>query len=103
MPTNLPKLINLLVNASPEWFDLGLQLGVNQTTLRVIKQDNHDVTKHCFRDMLSEWLKMVDPLPSWEVLIAALKLPSVGHKNLAKTVEIESGMTVVKREEKNGK
>ena len=102
VPANLPKLLNILVDASPEWMDLGLQLGVDQTTLRVIERDYRDMTKRCFMEMLSEWLKMIDPLPSWEELIAALKLPSVGHKDLAKIVEAKIGMAVVHGEERNG-
>ena len=46
---------------------------------------------------------MIDPLPSWEGLIVALKLPSVGHKGLAKVVETKLGMAVVDGEERNGK
>ena len=75
VPGNLSKLLNLLVNASPEWMDLGLQLGIDQTTLRVIERDHRDMTRRCFMEMLSEWLKMIDPFPSWEGLIVALKLP----------------------------
>ena len=99
---NLPKLLNLLVDATPQWFELGLQLGIDQTTLKIIERDNRDMTRRCFIEMLSEWLKMIDPLPSWEGLIAVLKLPSVGHKCLAKTVETELGMAVV-HEEASGK
>ena len=95
--------MNLLVDASPEWLELGLQLGVNQTTLRIIRQDNHHSTKRCFMEMLSEWLKMIDPLPSWENLIATLKLPSVGQKDLATIVETKLGFTVVHSEETSGK
>lgn len=91
---NLPKVKNLLWDASPDWFDLGLELGIGQTTLRAIQHDNRDVTKRCFTDMLSEWLKMVDPIPSWEGLIAALKQPSIGHNKLATKVEKEVGITV---------
>jgi hypothetical protein len=91
VPANLPKLLNLLSNASPEWFALGLQLGVDQTTLRVIEQDNHHVTRRCFTDMLSEWLKMIDPLPSWVGLVAALQQPSLGHHHVAKVVKKELG------------
>lgn len=53
---NLPKLKNLLWDASPDWSDLGLELGINLTTLRVIRKDNDNVTKDCFIDMLSKWL-----------------------------------------------
>ena len=91
---NLPKLCNLLADASPEWMDLGLQLGVDQATLRIIRQDNHHVIEDCFTDMLSEWLKMIDPLPSWEGLIAALESPSVNQKDLASVVMNELGIPV---------
>ena len=47
------------------------------------KKENPTDVKACFREMLSEWLKMIDPLPSWEGLLEALKKPCVGHKNLA--------------------
>ena len=67
---------------------------MNQTALRIIGHDNHDVVKRCFTDMLTEWLKMIDPKPSWEGLIAALKQPSVGHKDVAKAVEKEIGKSV---------
>ena len=103
IPDNLPKLLNLLVDASPEWMDLGLQLGVNQTTLRAIRQDNHHVTKHCFTDMLSEWLKMIDPLPSWEGLFAALEQPSVGRKDLVEVIKKEIGVgTPVESDDSDG-
>ena len=94
VPDNLPKLLNLLVDASPEWMDLGLQLGVDQTTLRVIERDHRDMTKRCFMEMLSEWLKMIDPLPSWETLLAALESPSVKRKDLASMVMNELGIPV---------
>lgn len=94
VPDNLAKVRNLLWDASPDWFDLGLELGINQTSLRIIGHDNHDVVKRCFTDMLSEWLKMIDPLPSWEALISALRQPSVGRKDVAKVVEKEIGTSV---------
>ena len=94
VPDNIAKVRRLLWDASPDWLDLGLELGVNPTTLRIIRHDNHDVVKHCFTDMLSEWLKMIDPHPSWEGLISALKQPSVGCKGVAKAVEKEIGISV---------
>ena len=89
---NLSKLRNLIWGACPDWFDLGLELGVEETTLRVIKQNNPEATKQCFTDMLSEWLKMANP--SWEGLIAALEQPSVGHEELARKVEAEIGVNL---------
>jgi hypothetical protein len=79
---NLPKLLNLLTSASTHWFDLGLQLNIDYTTLTNIRQDSHHETRDCFREMLATWLRMT-PNPSWEDLLAALKAPSVGHMALA--------------------
>ena len=83
--------------------DLGLQLGVDQTTLRVIERDYRDMTKRCFMEMLSEWLKMIDPLPSWEGLIAALKSPSVKRKDLAKMVTKEFSIPVEMEDPEEGR
>ena len=91
VPDNLPELLNLLADASPEWLELGLQLRVRQTTLRVIERD-YDKTRRCFMEMLSEWLKMIDPLPSWERLFAALEQPSVGREDLVEVVKKEIGV-----------
>lgn len=59
----------------------------------------------CFTDMLSEWLKITDPLPSWEGVIAALKQPAIGHGPLARRLEKELGMTMERDDfgEANGK
>lgn len=102
VPDNLCKVRNLLWDAMPDWFDLGLELGIKETTLKVIERDNR-VTKQCFTDMLSKWLKMVDPHPSWEKLIEALEKPSVGHKDLVKSVKKELGIPMMECEETNGK
>ena len=92
VPDNVAMVRRLLWDACPDWLDLGLELGINPTTLRIIQQDNHDVVKHCFTDVLSEWLKMIDPLPSWEALFEALKQPSVGRKDLVEVVKKEIGV-----------
>lgn len=87
---NLPKVQTLIWKAREKWFNLGLELGVDEVSLKVLKQQ-HDVDT-CFREMLSSWLKMIDPLPTWEGLLAALKAPPVGHSRLAKQVGIQQGI-----------
>ena len=89
---NLPKVRALIHKACPQWYDLGLELGVEETTLDVIKNDNDNKTEICFRAMLSVWLKMIDPCPSWEGLVAALKQPYIGHEELADKVNKEQGI-----------
>ena len=83
VPGNLGKVQNLVWNARPKWFNLGLELGIDQDTLRMFKRQYPD-EDDCFREMLSEWLKSVEP--SWEELLAALSRPSVRYKQLAKKI-----------------
>ena len=89
---NLRKVRALIHNACPKWYDLGLELEVEEATLEVIKSNNNNETESCFRDMLLAWLKMIDPHPSWEGLIAALKQPYIGHEELADKVRKDQGI-----------
>ena len=88
IPDNLGDVQDLIWDARPKWYNLGLKLRVSQATLTMIKQ-NHPDGDDCFREMLSEWLKSVEP--SWEELLAALKKPSVGYPQLAKKIAREYG------------
>ena len=84
---NLVKVRDLTKEASIQWFDLGLELGLKERTLRIIEANHSQDVRVRFREMLSEWLKMVNPPPTWEALIAALKKDSVGLSNVAEKVE----------------
>ena len=86
---NLAKVRDLIHDASESWFNLGSELGLKQTTLLFIETNNFDVWSR-FQTMLFEWLK-INPPPTWEALIAALKKDSVGLSNVAKIVEKECG------------
>ena len=99
---NLSKVQDLLWDARPDWFNLGLALGINVPTLRAIRQDNNNVTNPCFTEMLSEWLKMIDPLPTWEGLISALKQRSVGQKEVSKRVKQLLGLPEESNDSDNG-
>ena len=90
---NLSKVLDMLWNARDGWFNLGLALGIDHTTLKVIKKDNASDTDACFTEMLSVWLKM-DPPPTWETLVAALKACSVGQRKLAKQLKKQLGLAL---------
>ena len=53
-PLELRYLVNALVRV-PEWFELGLQLGIEEHVLKTIDQDHRGRTVRCKSDMLSEW------------------------------------------------
>ena len=88
---NLSKVLDMLWNARDGWINLGLALGIDHTTLKVIKKDNANDTDACFTEMISVWLKM-DPPPTCETLVAALKAPSVGERKLAKKLKKQLGL-----------
>jgi len=84
---NLKTVFNALHSVSPKWSDIGLQLHVPISRLRIIEADTTGAEKR-LEAMLDYWMKnAVDPLPSWEVLVSALKAPAVGESRLAKDLE----------------
>ena len=75
-----------LIDISHQWYDLGLQLELEEGTLENIKSDNPENSQHCLREMLSTWLK-VDPTPTWDTLCAGLCSRTVGADKLAGDLE----------------
>ena len=68
-----------------EWYNIGLALKIDPGTLDVIKKDNAK-TNDCFREMLTIWLKMVNPKPTLATLAKALRSRAVGFGDLAEQV-----------------
>ena len=56
------------------------------TDLDAIKKDYENVNEY-FSEMLTLWLKRVNPPPTWSALVGALKEPAVGFEELAERVE----------------
>ena len=60
-----------------KWYDLGLVLGLLESTLKTI-QDQHDSVTQCLQECLSLWLRRVDNVdkkgkPTWDILTRALQ------------------------------
>ncbi len=90
---NLRKVINLLLDVASKWYELGLQLGVKESYLKSIEHDyGHRGAQTCLREMLSVWLKMIDPRPSWESLLSSVRHSTVGNPALAQKIRKEVGM-----------
>ena len=84
---NLKTVLNALHSVSHKWSDIGLQLEIPVFQLKIIEADATGV-KRRLQAMLDYWMKnAVDPLPSWEVLVNALKAPAVGESRLARELE----------------
>lgn len=66
-----------------QWYNIGIALDFQPTSLSVIKENNRDSVDKCFTTMLIEWLKTN---PSWSDLVAALKSPTVNFPLIADEV-----------------
>ena len=75
-----------LHEARTKWYDIGLELKVPVGTLDSIKAQSDD-PKECLLEALKHWLKTVDPKPTWQVLVDALRSCVVEENQLANSLE----------------
>jgi len=72
-----------------EWYNLGLELGQHAATLDSIDATNSGDPSKCFRQVMKEWLKGIDPPPTWQAVVKALKSPTVAQGKLAEQIQTE--------------
>ena len=73
--------------ARTKWMDIGLELDIIKTDLDAINAEYRGEIEKCFMEMLSLWLKQIDPPPTWLAMVAALKDPIIGFGDIAEQVE----------------
>ena len=64
------------------WENIGILLNVDDGHLSKIKADYRGESGDCLREMLRVWLKKVDTLPSWKMIVEALGC--LGEEKLSK-------------------
>ena len=67
-----PELKDLVLVQTTKWYNLGLQLGIKDTELDVIDENNPKDIDACKRKMFQTWLR-ITPNPSYQQLVEALK------------------------------
>lgn len=67
---------------------MGLALKVPQATLAAIEADYAKAGDR-LREMLTCWLKRVDPPPTWEALAKALRSATVDCGDVAQAIEVK--------------
>ena len=82
---DLDLLVYELLDASDQWYPLGLQLKVKTKTLERIRRQFHGPRDQLW-EMLEVWLITADE-PSWKTLTDALRSQSVGASQLAGVLE----------------
>ena len=71
-----------------KWYNLGLELGQQVSTLDSIAAKYSSDPSQCFREVLLEWLKGVDPPPTWHAMVNALKSPTVAQPQVAEQIQL---------------
>ena len=74
-----PQLKDLVLVQTIEWYDLGLQLGIDDTELDVIEKNNRGDLRACRRNMFRAWLR-ITPTPSYQQLVEALMAVGEGKE-----------------------
>ena len=69
-----------------KWYEMGLQLNVDQKELDTINHDHHDDSKVACRTMFTEWLENTPTEKSWNKVLEALQSQSVGKSSLASSL-----------------
>ena len=84
---NLKALLHELHPVRASWYNIGLELDIPHTEMDCFKQ-NHSDQLDLMCEMLKHWLKTaVDPPPSWEAVVKALKSPLVNEMSVVAKLE----------------
>lgn len=68
----LKNTFTLLLPLATQWKTIGTLLGIEKHILDKIKSDEDGVNDR-LQEMLSEWHKQIDPLPTWRDLAKAVE------------------------------
>ena len=92
--SSLKVLLNALYPVRASWYNIGLELDISHTELDCFERQ-YSVQLDLMREMLKHWLKTaVNPHPTWEAVITALRSPLVNEKKVAAQLESKHVMEV---------
>ena len=74
-------------DARTKWMNIGIELDLQQSDLTAIEAAHRSDIGRCLTEMLTLWLKQVDPPPTWSKMVAALQHRIIGEGELAEQVE----------------
>ena len=82
-----------LIDASPDWENLGGALGLSVPTLKGINKDCRGIVNDCLREMITKRLQSDDAL-TWRDLCKCLRNRTVKHSDMAQNIEKQLGELV---------
>ena len=82
----LRDLVNELCVMKDIWSELGVQLNVPEFELRSIQMHHNNNPSRCLQDMLSEWLSITSPPPTWQTVMDALNSKAISRPLVAQKI-----------------
>ena len=86
--SRLKDIFKELLPIATDWKTIGTLLGIPVHILDKVKSNEERVNDR-LREMLSEWLKQIDPPPTWTVLIEAVEVIDKSIAQRLKTMQPE--------------
>ena len=86
-----PQLKDLVLLQTTKWYNLGLQLGIEDTELDMIEENNPKNIDVCKRKMFKTWLRITSS-PSYQQLVESLQ--TVGEIREADRLSKKYGKTM---------
>ena len=83
---DLPELLSLLHCVRAKWESIATQLGLSQGDIEAIGRKKFHDPDDCLKEVITLWLRGVNPVPTREQLARALQSPPVGREDLAQQV-----------------
>ncbi len=73
-----------------KWKSLGVALDCSKDELDTIEHD-YRTSDQCLDEMLDLWLRRLNPRPTWEAIILALRKPSIGEEGVSVNIAEKYG------------
>ena len=83
---DVPKVVCEILEVQTKSKTFGRVLGLPKVTVDSIHQQNSDPQEQLL-GIIDEFVKQVEPSPTWRVIVEALRNPLIGHPSLAQKIE----------------
>ena len=83
---DVPNVVGEILEVQTKSKTFGRVLGLPKVTVDSIHQQNSD-PQECLIGVLDEFVKQVEPPPTWRVIVEALGHPLIGQHRLAQEIE----------------
>ena len=78
------EILKFLYPVRHKWYEIGTALEIDKATLQAIQKVWWSDLLRCLREVIEEWQKSIDPLPTWEILANTLENKFIDEPRLAR-------------------